>query len=259
MGQTVNISGFQDVVNRLNAIKTSQLRFVASKSLNELGYWLRENEKKEMDMTFKEPVAFTINAPLYTKSDKSNLSITFFLRDQAGKGTPPSVYLYPQVEGGPVYVTGFTRKLRTAKLIEPNEYAAHWAGPSLQRLTGGRLNQILFSVGASGPTVGRYGPPSARQAKRQGMYFIVNGKDRKLMNDRGRSGEPTGKFRVKRESGFVGKGIYTRQGGLLQQVIPIYPSPLEIKFPRYDWKAARIQRLADDRFREFLIKNLGQL
>lgn len=256
----INIKGYEQAVKDINAIQRSQLKFVVSKSLNELGYWLRKNEQREMDMSFKDPVPFTINAPLYTKSDKSNLQITFFLRDQAGKGTPPAVYLYPQVEGGPVYVTGFTRKLRTAGLIKDQEYAAHWAGPSLQRLTGGRLNQILFSVGASGPTVGKYGPPTSRQSRSQGKYFILGQKDpRKLMNDRGRSAELKGRYRVKREDGFTGKGIYTRQGGQLELVIPIYPYPFEVKNPRYDWKAGRIQGLADKQFSTFFAGNLSQL
>ena len=250
MGQTVNISGFQDVVNRLNAIKTSQLRFVASKSLNELGYWLRENEKKEIRQTFNRVVPFTENAPLYTKSDKSNLSITFFLRDRAGKGTPPSVYLYPQVESGDVYVTGFTRKLRRSGLIGPQEYAAHWASKTQGRLTGGRLNQILFGLGAGGPTLRGQGPRTAKQA---GVYFIRGaGKNKDSSVVVGK------KYKPRRETGYIGPGIYTRKGGELEQVIPIYPKPLEVP-AKYDWKAARIQRLADSRFREFLVKNLGQL
>lgn len=256
----INISGFDDVVRNISVMQRSQLKFAVSRALNQLGYWLRENEKKEMDMSFKDPVPFTTNAPLYTKSTKENLQITFFLRDRAGKGTPPSVYLYPQVEGGPVYVTGFTRKLRTAGLIEPQEYAAHWAGPSLQRLTGGRLNQILFSVGAGGPIVGKYGPPTARQAKRQGDYFILGGKKpRKPMTDKGRGPELRGRFRVASGIGFVGKGIYTRKSGQLQQVIPIYPFPLEIKNPRYDWSARRIQGLADKQFSVYLTESLAKL
>jgi hypothetical protein len=250
MGVTVNITGFNDVVNKLNAIKTSQLPFAASKSLNELGYWLRENEKKEMAQTFNRLVPFTQNAPLYTKSDKSRLQITFFLRDRAGKGTPPSVYLYPQVEGGEVYVTGFTRKLRRSGIIGPNEYAAHWASKTQGRLTGGRLNQILFGLGAGGPTLRKQGPRTAQQA---GVYFVMGGKKNRTLSIR--IGK---KYKPKREEGFIGPGIYTRKSGSLEQVIPIYPKPLSIP-AKYDWKAPRIQGLADTRFREFLSRNIAAL
>lgn len=250
MNTVVNISGFEDVVNRLNAIKTSQLKFVASKSLNELAYWLRENEKKEIAQTFNRVSPFTLNSPLYTKSDKSNLSITFFLRDRAGKGTPPSLYLYPQAEGGAVYVTGFTRKLRRSGLIGPNEYAAHWASKTQGRLTGGRLNQILFGLGAGGPTLRGQGPRTARQA---GVYFIRGtGKNRDKETSDGRTYKP------KRETGYIGPGIYTRKSGSLEQVIPIYPQPLEVP-AKYDWKATRFQRLASDRFREYLSKNIQEI
>lgn len=246
----VNISGFEDIVSKLNALKTSQLRFAASKSLNELGYWLRENEKEEMARTFNSLTEFTRNAPLYTKSDKGNLSITFFLRDTAGKGTPPSVYLYPQVQGDEVYVTGFTRKLRRSGLIGPTEYAAHWASKTQGRLTGGRLNQILFHVGASGPTLRKQGPRTARQA---GMHFILGaGKNRDPNIIIGK------KYKPKRETGYIGPGIYTRKSGELEQVIPIYPKPLKVP-AKYDWTARRFQGLANNRFRELLIKNLGQI
>ena len=249
--QVVNISGFDDVVNRLSAIKTSQLRFVASKSLNELAYWLRENERNEIARTFNRVAPFTLNAPLYTKSDKSNLSITLFLRDTAGKGTPPSVYLYPQVEGGEVYVTGFTRKLRRSGLIGPGEYAAHWASKTQGRLTGGRLNQILFGLGAGGPTLRKQGPRTAKQA---GVYFIMDGK-RKNTEPNIRVGR---KYKPRQGSGYTGPGIYTRSSGQLEQVIPIYAKPLEVP-KKYDWTISRFQRLADDRFRSLLARNLDQI
>ena len=247
---TINISGYQDIVNRLNAIKRSQLKFIVSKSLNELGYWLKQNEAEEMKATFNSLSAFTKRAPLYTKSTKENLQITFFLRDTAGKGTPPSVYLEPQVSGSEVYVTGFTRKLRRSGLISDPQYAAHWASKTGQKLTGGRLNQILFGLGASGPTLRKQGPRTAKQA---GMYFI---EDRSKPNAatiiKGR------KYKPKRERGYIGPGIYTRKSGQLEQLIPIYPKPLTVP-AKYDWKAQRIQGLADKQFTVFMEANLAKI
>lgn len=247
---TININGYQDIVNRLDAIKRSQLKFVVSKSLNDLAYWLKQNEVEEMKATFNRLSTFTKRAPLYLKSTKENLQITFFLRDTAGKGTPPSLYLEPQVSGSEVYVTGFTRKLRRAGLISDPQYAAHWASKTGQKFTGGRLNQILFGLGASGPTLSKQGPRTAKQA---GMYFI---------EDRSKPNEATitkgRKYKPKREQGYIGPGIYTRKSGQLEQVIPIYPKPLKVP-AKYDWTQRRFQGLADDRFKELLTKNLAQI
>ena len=246
----VNISGFEDVVSKLNALKTSQLRFAASKSLNELGYWLRENEKEEMARTFNSLTEFTRNAPLYTKSDKGNLSITFFLRDTAGKGTPPSVYLYPQVQGDEVYVTGFTWRLREKGILRGTEYAAHWATMNGKKLTGGRLTQILFAVGAvQNASYRKKQPSEARQAKIRGMYFVVPFK-----GDTPTEVKKPRRFRpIKRYP-----GIYQNTGSGAEQIIPFYKKPISVP-AKYDWTARRFQGLADNRFRELLIKNLGQI
>ena len=246
----INISGFDDVVRNINAIQRSQLKFAASRALNQLGFFLRKNEQEFIGQTFNSVVPFTANSPLYTKSTKENLQITFFLRDTAGKGTPPSVYLAPQVTGGPVYVTGFTRKLRYAGLIEDQQYAAHWRPSNGGKLTGGRLTQILFSLQAAGPGLRRQGPPTAKQA---GKFFIINrGLQKK---PKIRVGDPFGQ---KPRTGYQGPGIYTRQGGELEQVIPIYPKPLEVP-AKYDWSARRIQGLADKQFSVYLAESLKNL
>lgn len=245
----ININGYEQAVKEINAIQRSQLKFVVSKSLNELGYWLRENEKKQISQTFNSVVPFTLNAPLYTKSDKQNLQITFFLRDTAGKGTPPAVYLQPQVAGGEVYVTGFTRKLRYAGLLQGTEYAAHWRPSNGPKLTGGRLNAILFGVGASGPTLRKQGPRTAKQAS---QYFILKRNENEASVRRGKP------YRRKEGNGYVGPGIYTRQGGDLQQLIPIFPRPLSVP-TKYDWTERRIQGLADKQFSVFFADNIARL
>jgi hypothetical protein len=246
----VNISGFEDVVRNINAIQRSQLKFAASRALNQLGFFLRKNEQEFIAQTFNSVAPFTANSPLYTKSTKENLQITFFLRDTAGKGTPPSVYLAPQVTGGAVYVTGFTRKLRYAGLIEQQQYAAHWRPSNGGKLTGGRLTQILFSLQAAGPGLRRQGPPTAKQA---GKFFILN---------RGRNSATVlrtpNRYNRKEGNGYVGPGIYTREGRQLQQVIPIFPQPLVVP-PKYDWTERRIQGLADKQFSVYLAESLKNL
>ena len=246
----INISGFDDVVRNISVMQKSQLKFAASRALNQLGFFLRQNEREVIAKTFNSVVPFTENAPLYTRSTKENLQITFFLRDTAGKGTPPSVYLAPQVTGGQVYVTGFTRKLRYAGLIEKEQYAAHWRPSNGPKLTGGRLTQILFSLQAAGPGLRRQGPPTAKQA---GKYFVLN---RDLQKQpKVRVGRPYGQ---KPRNGYQGPGIYTRQGGQLEQVIPIFPRPLEVP-AKYDWTARRIQGLADKQFSVYLAESIAKL
>lgn len=252
--RVLQISGYGSVVESLDLIRRSQLRFGVSKALNDLAYKLAENERKVILQTFDSVVPFTEKSPLYTKSTKSDLSITLFHRDQAGKGTDPATYLYPQVEGGEVYVTGFTRKLRYADLISPREYAAHWAPIGRPKFTGGRLNQILHGVGASGPGLGRQGPRTAKLASKY-MVLGANNDERRRSRERKDGEMPRGQLRL---SGFRGPGIYERRGKLLEKIISIYDTPLRVK-PKYDWSEQRIGGLADKWFSGLLdgvMKNL---
>lgn len=246
----VNIKGFDDVVRNINAIQRSQLKFAASRALNQLGFWLRKNEREEIARTFNSVVPFTENSPLYTKSTKENLSITFFLRDTAGKGTPPSVYLAPQVTGGPVYVTGFTWNLRNTGILQGEQYAAHWATKSGQKLTGGRLTQILFAVGAVENASNRKRQPSeARKAKIRGMYFVIPFKG-STPTDAKKPGRFTPINRY--------PGIYQNTGSGAEQIIPFYKKPISVP-AKYDWTARRIQRLADKQFSVYLAESIGKL
>jgi hypothetical protein len=246
----INISGFDDVVRNISVMQRSQLKFAASRALNQLGHWLRENEKKEIAQTFNSVVPFTQNSPLYTKSTKENLQITFFLRDTAGKGTPPSVYLSPQVTGGDVYVTGFTWRLRDKGLLNGSEYAAHWATRSGQKLTAGRLTQILFAVGAvENASYRKKQPSEARRTKIRGMYFVIPFKG----NTPTEVKKP-GRFRpINRYP-----GIYQNTGSGAEQIIPFYKKPISVP-AKYDWSARRIQGLADKQFSVYLTESLAKL
>lgn len=233
--QTIKIKGYEDVVKEISLLKRSQLPVAISQSLNELGALLREEEMKVIGETFTNLVSFTRKAPVYRQSKPENLSLRFLLRDRAGKGTAPDTYLYPQVEGGPVYVTGFTLKLRSQGKIGPGDYAAHWmANP---KLTGGRLNAILHGMGAAGPTLRKQGPATAKAA---GKYFILPTK----------GGKPTAK-------GKIG-AIYERRGKKLEQLIPIFNAPIVVG-KKYDWSEKRIGGFADQKFVGLLTAALDRL
>ena len=233
--QRIDIKGYDAVVKELGVIKRSQLPVAISQSLNELGALLREEEMKVIGETFINLVSFTRKAPVYRQSKPENLSLRFLLRDRAGKGTAPDVYLYPQVEGGPVYVTGFTLKLRSQGRIGPGDYAAHWmANP---KLTGGRLNAILHGMGAAGPTLRKQGPATPKAA---GKYFILPTKGKKTT-----------------KGGKIGD-IVERSGKSLNKLIPIFNAPIVVK-PKYPWNEQRISGFANEKFAGLLSAELDRL
>jgi len=251
----IRVTGLQQALDDLSVFQRAQIPFAASWGLNQLGYHLRENERQVMRDTFRRTAAFTLNAPLYTKSDKSNLKITFFLRDNAPRGNSPDRYLSPQVTGGEVYVTRFSRALRRIpndnRLIG-NEYVMHWANPKYPS-TGGRINSILSSLrGYTGPL--RSGAQVARGASAQGKYFML-GTEAKRQGANA-SERP---YRERRTNGYQGRGIYTRKAsGQLELVYRVLAEPLRVG-AKYEWNEQRIGAKAQELLPGLILEKLRSL
>ena len=246
----IRVTGLQQALDDLSVFQRAQIPFAASWGLNQLGYYLRENERQVMRDTFNRKAAFTLNAPLYTKSDKTNLKITFFLRDNAPRGNSPDRYLAPQVSGGEVYVTRFSRALRRlpgSGGLQGNEYVMHWANPAYPS-TPGRITSILAALRSyTGPL--RSGAAVKRAASAQGKYFILRkGKetDRSIINP-------------PRDNGYRGTGIYTRKGkGQLELVYRILDKPFRVE-RKYDWSEDRIGAFAQEKLPSLILEKLRTL
>lgn len=233
----IDIKGFDAVVKELDAIKRSQLPVAISNSLNELGKLLREEEMRVIQETFTNTVSFTRKAPVYRQSKPENLSLRFLLRDRAGKGTPPDTYLAPQVTGGSVYVTNFNRQLQKMQGMQPGWYGAFWMSDGAKKLTGSKLNQILFGLSAKGPTIKSQGPAPVTATKR---FFIMPRK----------GGQASAK-------GVVA-AVYERKGKQIERLFPIFNTPIVVG-AKYDWSEKRIGGFSNDKFVGLLTKALDRL
>lgn len=259
----IRVTGLQQALDELSVFKRAQIPFASSWGLNQLGFQLRENERTVMRETFNRLSSFTLNAPLYTKSTKQNLKITFFLRDNAPRGNSPDRYLAPQVTGGEVYVTRFSRALRRLQgpkgsRLLANEYVMHWANPAYPP-TPGRITSILASLrGYSGPL--KSGAAVKRAASAQGKYFFLGlntvgdsrgARDRNDVKKRGDS------IRA-RLNGYRGAGIYTTKGKQLELVYRIIESPFRVQ-PKYEWNEQRIGAFAQERLPGLILEKLKSL
>lgn len=252
---TIRVTGLQEALDALSVFQRAQIPFATSWGLNQLGYKLRENEQQYMKRTFNRANSFTLNAPLYTKSSKNNLRIVFFLRDNAPRGNAPERYLYPQVAGGPVYVTRFSRALRRIggeNRLGANEYVMHWANPKYPS-TGGRINSILAALrGYTGPV--RSGAQVKRAASAQGKYFMLGTEAKQ------QAAEP-GPRRVagRRSNGYQGRGIYTRKAsGQLELVYRVLAEPLRVG-AKYEWNEDRIGAKAQELLPGLILEKLRTL
>jgi hypothetical protein len=236
---------------------------VLQDSLNkDLAPALKKNETAEIKRVFSDPVPFTQNAPMTTKwANFDDLTINFKLRDQADGGNSPDRYLYPQTQdaGTEIYVTRFSRRLRYQQQITGDEYVMHWGygiGPGAQarggRVSGGFVSAVLAGLskdkGASSVGPLRRGSDYARAVSsyNRSPYFILGSKiDPKEPKKSGGNGRRRADLR---SSGFVGPGIYTRNGKDLQRVFALLTKIPKTTAKRYDWSPERIFKAADPVF-----------
>jgi len=249
---TIKVTGLQESLDALDVFKRVQIPFAASWGLNQLAFMLRKNEQEVMSKTFNRLSKFTLNAPLFTRSDKQNLSIKFFLRDNAPGGQSPDRYLFPQAEGGEVYVTRFSRALRRRGVIPETDYVLHWQNPKYKP-TPGRIQSILASLSKNtGPV--RSGAQYKRNLSQVGKYFL-----RGMDKIKPAGGAVVGERDNESDNGYRGAGIYTRKAsGQLELIYRIVRGLPEVP-KKYDWSEQRIGAFAQEKLPDLILGKLKAL
>jgi hypothetical protein len=250
--QQIKLNGYKELTQRLSAFEKADLPFTLAKALNATATYLKVQEQEYIASTFNKTVPFTVTAPMTSKwANKKDLRVNFFLKDEAVKGNAPEQYLAPQVYGGSVFVTRFTRRLRRQfpSHVGPNQYVLHWADNENAPKGPGGLTKVLAGLNALdvGPVWrGSSYAKSVNKSKRTsaGSYFFLpiggsNGGGGRADTKRGRG--KTG------DSGYKGPGIYTREGDQLVRVFRILNAPPTVP-QKYDWSAERLTPIAEKQF-----------
>jgi hypothetical protein len=246
--QTVKVTGLQSALDSLTVFQKTRIPGSVAWALNSFVVQLRKEEQQRLTYTFNKTNAFTRNAPLFKLATKENPRALFFLRDNAPGGNSPDRYLAPQVDGGPVYLTRFSRALRRSGAIGPQDYPVHW-DVGAQKATPGFISALLSSLTRSaGPA--KSGRQYARNLKYQDKYFILD-----LSQAKKRSYVVPGAPR--RDTGYKGAGIYTRKGNKLDLVYRILSKPPTVP-AKYDWNFERMSQMAEDRLPILLFGKLSE-
>jgi hypothetical protein len=237
--QTVTITGLQEALDSLTVFQRARIPGSIAWTLNKFAVELREHEMQRMQYTFNKLNKFTQNAPLYKLATKQNPKMTFFLRDNAPGGNSPDRYLAPQVLGGPVYVTRFSRALQRSGAIdegatpEKGQYALHW-GTSKFRPTPGFISALTSALAVpSGPI--KSGRQYARNVKARSDFFIKRA-------DKGQG---------------PAIGIFKRKGRGLERVYAILSEAPKVE-AKYDWNLERMSLMAEDRIPILLFGKLSE-
>jgi len=172
---------------QLTDLERSQLPFAASQAANKVAFEIRERWKQRAPQVFDRPTPLTKNAALYRKATKERPYAEIFIRDEAFKGTPPSKYLFTEVEGGTRRRKGFERLLQGKGLMSPSQFAVMGRGARPNQygnVPAGQVTKLLSQLGAQRDRYQNQTPTSAKRrrsrAPKGGEYFVITKRRGKL-------------------------------------------------------------------------------
>jgi hypothetical protein len=90
----------KNFIASMSDIEKRSLPLAAARALNVTMFAVRDDWRKEMSRVFDRPTPFTLASVRFNSATKEHLVAEVYIRDEAGKGTPPSKYLQPEVAGG---------------------------------------------------------------------------------------------------------------------------------------------------------------
>lgn len=213
-----------------------QLRFAAVRALTRTANNIKEELGNEMRRAFDRPTSYTLNSLRTRPATKDDLSASVTFREFAGKGTPASVYLLPQVDGGSRQMKRFERSIRAAGLLPAGMYAVPGQGADLDKhgnMNRGQIMKILSALRASSDPMQNRGKGQGKGKRRLEEYFVSMTRGRSAHLPPGIYRRMPSERRVVPIMMFVSKVAYRRRfdfDGIAQKTA-------DRNFERHFWEA----------------------
>lgn len=197
LGMTIKLEGLEEAKKLCSS---DLLKKVLLNTINDTAFLdVKPAIQTEMKTVFDRPTPYTLNS-VYTRLNKQDMSVEIGLKDWAGKGTPASEYLKPQLYGG-------ERPMKRSEKYLGNYYVPG-AGARLNQygnISGSQITQILSALKAL-PEVGYTANITGQSKKR----------NKKLRNF----------FMVKNPGGNLHPGVYERmKSGKVKPILIFIKSP----------------------------------
>lgn len=134
----VSAKGLSKQLQELKDIEQKAMPYAAAAALTKTAVGLRQALTSEMGAIFDRPTPFTLRAFEYHPATREKLEARVWLRETVGgnrRGStqPPSVWLQPQIFGGPRADKGSERQLRKDGLLPVGKYVVPGKGAQLDR------------------------------------------------------------------------------------------------------------------------------
>jgi hypothetical protein len=134
----VSAKGLSKQLQELKDIEQKAMPYAAAAALTKTAVGLRQALTSEMGAIFDRPTPFTLRAFEYHAATREKLEARVWLRETVGgnkRGStqPPSVWLQPQIFGGPRADKGSERQLRRDGLLPVGKYVVPGKGAQLDQ------------------------------------------------------------------------------------------------------------------------------
>lgn len=172
-------SNFDQVEKALADLGPNQVPFATSLALNRVAQLAVNTIRTQMNIFFDRPTPYTLNSLTVKYATKTKLTARVEHKLDAGKGTPASKYLRPEIEGGSRNQK-HSEKVLCRLVGMPDGYLIPGAGAPLDaygNVRGSLITQILSALGGlseSGFTGNRTKASAARKGAALKEYFVIN-------------------------------------------------------------------------------------
>lgn len=217
---SIKIEGLDTVRRTLNDLEKKQLPYATALALTRTAQDVKKDLEAEIARVFDRPTPYTLNSLYVKPATKATLMAMVYLREFAGKGTPATKYMSPNIFGQDRNVKRFERALQRIGVLPAGQYVAPGEGADVDawgNLSRGQIVQVLSYFQAFG-----------EQGYKANMSTA--GKERLLRGSR-RKGTMGFSYFVARQGGHLKPGIYKRVG--FSKGSAIKPIMMFVRKPAY--------------------------
>lgn len=109
----------REVLGHISLAQQRHLPYAVGRALTMTGKVAQREITDSVPRIFNQPVALTKSGIrlIPVKTERNKFTVVIYIRDEASKGTPPSKYLQPEIEGGTRRIKRFERQLQWSGLM----------------------------------------------------------------------------------------------------------------------------------------------
>lgn len=171
-----NADGIVDTYKLIGRVQR-RAPIIMAIALSKTAKQTREREEREMGRVFKNPRKYVLNSLFSRTASRDNLTASVEDRYFAGKGTPASNFLTPQIKGGGRGKKRSEKILERAGILPADRYMlpSNQAPAKVRQNQGNQYRAMLAGLGAF---QGDAASQNAKKGSSGDDYFVMYEKDR---------------------------------------------------------------------------------